>query len=139
MAVDEHPNESKPAATPEPKPTPAKHEAKPATPKATPEKETAKKEAPKSEKKEKKEDKKAKAEPAGEQKQQGTKRKGLYDASPVVDGKRERKQVERLEVVVPVKTVEPTVKEVRCEWAAWLRAGTGVWRDAAPAFAARSG
>jgi hypothetical protein len=43
----------------------------------------------------------------------GGKRKGLYDSDPVVQGKRERKKVERLEPVVAVKAVEPTVKQAR--------------------------
>lgn len=42
----------------------------------------------------------------------GDKKKGIYDASPVIEGKRERKQVERLEVALPVKSPEPTVKQV---------------------------
>ena len=41
------------------------------------------------------------------------KKQGIYDASPVIEGKRERKKVERLEVVVPIKSPEPTVKQVR--------------------------
>jgi hypothetical protein len=42
-----------------------------------------------------------------------TKGGGLYDKSPVVEGKRERKSVNRLEPTVAVKSPEPTVKEVR--------------------------
>ena len=42
-------------------------------------------------------------------------KKGLYDASPVVEGKRERKKVERLEpATAPVKSPEATLKPVRC-------------------------
>jgi len=84
--------------------SPAPAEAKPSTPKA--------KLAATPERKEKKENAKKEKRPAPDTEQKGTKRKGLYDSSPVVEGKRERKQVERLEVVAPVKTVEPTVKEV---------------------------
>jgi hypothetical protein len=42
----------------------------------------------------------------------GAKRKGLYDANPVVEGKRQRKKVERLEPVAAIKTPEPTLKQV---------------------------
>lgn len=80
-----------------------------------PEKAEEKQEAtPEKKKQDKHHDKKEKEAPDSEPTTgKGTKRKGLYDASPVVEGKRERKQVNRLELVVPVKSPEPTVKPVR--------------------------
>jgi hypothetical protein len=51
------------------------------------------------------------------------KKPGLYDASPVLEGKRERKKVDRLEVVVPVKSPELTVKQVRRKAGAPRRRG----------------
>lgn len=125
MAVDEqekpHASPDKPPAVKEKKHAGGEGDA-PTTPK------TSKKEkqhADKKEEKDKPSAKKQKAAPESAAKEAGAKRKGLYDAAPVVEGKRERKQVERLEVAAPVKSPEPTVKEVRARGGAAGRAGRG--------------